>query len=1266
MPISITSLSADHAYKYHIDEVNARKERDESKQFDYYINQESGVWYGKGAELLGFSNKVIDKKDFYDVVHGKFSYINSDGKMVKVDLTKHAKNKEHRAGIEIGFDVPKSLSILAEIYGKTEITDALIQATNNTLDYIQDNLMYVRTQENKEIKFEKVDNMLVGKFLHNDSREKDPLIHFHALLMNIAVDKQGNVKTAIFNEILSNKKFIGEIFDNEWQHVLQELGYTFRDVKKVTQIAKEVLGIADQQIKYWSKRRNEIENIADREGVDKRDRGKMQKITNKTRKAKDTSKTLKELREEWIEKEKELVGIERFNEISNDSLKSKKPINKEKIVPLDKIVESSIAHLTERKTTFTRLELISTILRRNKGNYNLKDIEKIIDENKEIIHNMVEIDKYSKGINTFNTVVSDVYTTKASLETENAIITKVTDGKNKFKSIYTKGEIDNFNGLITKDNNSNSNPKNIDYNERLKNVEQKYIDNLHKNIDKLLEQEPVVKVTGNDFVGLNKKETTEQVYNYFKEKDKLNLYNSEIGNVKITKNGIKDSYSHKRIYQEKAIAFKCIDSIIENGTVIKKETDFKGRGYTSYLLAAPIIINNKDYIAEVVVNEYQNQDKTFYFHDVKEKELYKQVLNAKAPVNSERALDDSSIVNFFYKVKQKNLQKNSQIYYNLTTTFSPVLPPTSLYSTLNDNQKHTVEFILKSKDQFIGIQGYAGVGKTYTIKALNEKLNEKGYSIIGLAPTNSATATLAEEAGIKTRTLQSFLTRYDGYANNRGNENTLEIIKKQFKNKIILVDEASLISNNQMRNLLTIADKFNVRVILQGDEKQLDSVEAGTPFSKLIKSKIINYSELSNILRQKDEIIKQAVYDSINKNIIGTFSKLEKNNNIIELRTNEQLEKEEKDIKEYRYNDKNKVDNINNTDNIGIITDNVNSMSDLNSDRDNLKNELVDKVVETYLKYDKEARKETLIVTSSNEIRKAINEKIRESIKKENRENGVYGINSGNEIVGIKDIKKSDQIHKVESKYIDNLDKNIKVLMEMKSVASIGKNEFKDSGKKLTDKITEFYNDIGGYVERENFGTVRLSKGSVKDSIMHGHRNEDRSIKINAFKAVPEVIKNGVIINKELNWKDRGYNTYLIAAPISIEKREYIAEVIVKETHNDKKFYLHQVNEKDAIETEVSSGRRDIPISERKPPINSILANFIQNVKQNILETEKQQSQNQTTTIETLEMKQLTKQEKKEKDNYNIGDKVIFTKDILIYGDNNNLEIEKNAEYEVV
>jgi hypothetical protein len=54
--------------------------------------------------------------------------------------------------------------------------------------------------------------------------------------------------------------------------------------------------------------------------------------------------------------------------------------------------------------------------------------------------------------------------------------------------------------------------------------------------------------------------------------------------------------------------------------------------------------------------------------------------------------------------------------------------------------------------------------------------------------------------------------------------------------------------------------------------------------------------------------------------------------------------------------------------------------------------------------------------------------------------------------------------------------------------------------------------------------------------------------------------------------------------------------------------YLHQVNERNEFETEISQRRRDIPISERKSPINNILTNFIQNIKQNILENKKQQN----------------------------------------------------------
>ena len=46
----------------------------------------------------------------------------------------------------------------------------------------------------------------------------------------------------------------------------------------------------------------------------------------------------------------------------------------------------------------------------------------------------------------------------------------------------------------------------------------------------------------------------------------------------------------------------------------------------------------------------------------------------------------------------------------------------------------------------------------------------------------------------------------------------------------------------QIKDLLTIADKLKVRVILQGDKIQLDSINAGTPFKQLQDKNIINMS----------------------------------------------------------------------------------------------------------------------------------------------------------------------------------------------------------------------------------------------------------------------------------------------------------------------------------------------------------------------------------------------------------------------------------------
>jgi ATP-dependent exoDNAse (exonuclease V) alpha subunit len=54
-------------------------------------------------------------------------------------------------------------------------------------------------------------------------------------------------------------------------------------------------------------------------------------------------------------------------------------------------------------------------------------------------------------------------------------------------------------------------------------------------------------------------------------------------------------------------------------------------------------------------------------------------------------------------------------------------------------------------------------------------------------------------------------------------------MQETFKNKIVLVDEASMISTNQMKDLFTISRELEFKLILIGDRRQLDSVEARYP-----------------------------------------------------------------------------------------------------------------------------------------------------------------------------------------------------------------------------------------------------------------------------------------------------------------------------------------------------------------------------------------------------------------------------------------------------
>ena len=123
---------------------------------------------------------------------------------------------------------------------------------------------------------------------------------------------------------------------------------------------------------------------------------------------------------------------------------------------------------------------------------------------------------------------------------------------------------------------------------------------------------------------------------------------------------------------------------------------------------------------------------------------------------------------------------------------------------LTHGQMAAVKLILAAEDRTVGVQGYAGTGKTTMLNRARALLEKKGYTVRGLAPSASAARTLAAEAGIESETPQRFLARYNGVAEGRMTRKGQREMRAAFAKTALVVDEGSLASTVQARDLLRI------------------------------------------------------------------------------------------------------------------------------------------------------------------------------------------------------------------------------------------------------------------------------------------------------------------------------------------------------------------------------------------------------------------------------------------------------------------------------
>ena len=169
----------------------------------------------------------------------------------------------------------------------------------------------------------------------------------------------------------------------------------------------------------------------------------------------------------------------------------------------------------------------------------------------------------------------------------------------------------------------------------------------------------------------------------------------------------------------------------------------------------------------------------------------------------------------------------------------------SIDATLSGEQQQVMRAVFESRDRMMIIEGNAGTGKTRTLKEIVSGMERYSNAIFACAPSSGAAEILRQEVTSAADTLQQLLVNWQ--------------LQQEIRGRTILVDEASLISMRQMRDLFRLARDNNNRLLLVGDTKQHSSIEAGDALRALHQYAKVEVASLRTIRRQKDPGFRKAV-----------------------------------------------------------------------------------------------------------------------------------------------------------------------------------------------------------------------------------------------------------------------------------------------------------------------------------------------------------------------------------------------------------------------
>ncbi|MBC9880076.1 relaxase domain-containing protein [Bradyrhizobium sp. INPA01-394B] len=334
------------------------------RETEYYAGsgEPAGIWYAPAADFAVVDRSPVDRATFERLYHA----LDENGVSL---LDKVRRHRDRTPAFDITLSAPRSVSLvwgLGSHETKRLIETAQQNAVRATLGMLEREATWARRGFNGGF-IEKV-ALTSATFRHGESRSArhsdgrvfaDPNLHTHCVCLNIATRQSDRTVGGLHSKLIRDFKMAaGATYHAALAHELERIGFAIDRVGKNGVF--EISGVDDTTIKYFSARRQEIEDELAEHGLTSgQATGLAAAIAKATRSSKRESEAVG--REEvWREAARSLgIDTESFAESLRVESKTLNQQAGERI--LSERLAALPASLTEHESVVERRELLRSV-----------------------------------------------------------------------------------------------------------------------------------------------------------------------------------------------------------------------------------------------------------------------------------------------------------------------------------------------------------------------------------------------------------------------------------------------------------------------------------------------------------------------------------------------------------------------------------------------------------------------------------------------------------------------------------------------------------------------------------------------------------------------------------------------------------------------------------------------------------------------------------------------------------------------------------------